>query len=83
MGTLVVREMNADGSTGVFFMDDDEWTLHTFQCWMLGMHGNGIELSRGLQRNEILAYYPWMNEDEAVSDMYSEDPMWRDPDDHA
>jgi hypothetical protein len=50
---------------------------------MLGMQGDGIELSRGPQRNEILAYYPWMNADEAVSDMYSKDLMWRDPDDHA
>ena len=63
-GLLVVRELSNDGKQVVYLLDADSWTLADFQMWMLGLSSEGYTLRHGSECNEILAYYPYVDEDE-------------------
>lgn len=85
-GTLVVREMRNDGKQEVYILDAATFTLTEFQMWMFGMHSDGVNLSHGSERNEILGYYPNVEHSQEQyphSGNPLENPhhqMWADPD---
>lgn len=80
MGTIVVREIRSDKPyNSVFILPAAEYTLFEFQNWMLGVYSDGGDMPY-TERDEILAYYPNLTQDQVWS-MYDTDHIkWADPD---
>jgi hypothetical protein len=82
---LVVREIRNDGMQEVYLLNADTFTIASFQMWMFGFNSDGAYMSHGSERNEILGYYPNVNEyedtasgDNPLTNSYHK--QWADPD---